>query len=43
MEQDPLFLIFLYLRELHSNVYWGILIQTIEGYEEGPKLWGLLA
>ena len=43
MDQDPLFLIFNYLRKYYNNPNHVRMLQTLAGYSVGPKLWGLLA
>ena len=43
LDQDPLFLVFLEQRKYYNNLDRGRLLQTLEGYGAGPKLWGLLA
>ena len=43
MDQDLLFLVFLDLNNSHDNLDRGRLMQTLEGYGEGPKIRGLLA
>ena len=43
MEQDTLFLVFIDIRKAYYNLYQGRLLQTLAGYGEGQKLWGLLA
>ena len=42
VDQDLLFLLFLYIRKAYYNLDWGKLIQTLEGYGAVLKLWGLL-
>ena len=41
--QEPLFLVFLYLREEYDNLDPSIILQTLMGYRAGPKMGGLLA
>ena len=41
--QDPIFLVFLDLRESYENLDCGRLIQKLARYRAGPKLQGLLA
>ena len=38
VDQDPLFLVFQYLSKAYDNLYWGRLLQTLEGYGAGLKL-----
>ena len=42
VDQHPLFLVLIDLIKTYDNLDWGRLLQTLEGYGEGPKLWGLL-
>ena len=41
--QDLLLVVFLDLKSMHDNLYWGIILQKLAGYRAGPKIWGLLA
>ena len=43
LDQDPLFLVLLYLSKVYDNIYQGGLLQTLEFYGSGPNLQGLLA
>ena len=38
IDQDPLFLVFLYLRKAYDNLYYGRILHTLEGYRSGPKM-----
>ena len=42
VDQDLLYLLFLYIRKAYYKLDWGKLIQTLEGYGAVLKLWGLL-
>ena len=42
VDQDTLFLLLLELRKAYYNLYRGVLMQTLVGYEEGTNLWRLL-
>ena len=42
VDQDPLFLMFLDLRKADENLDRGHLIQTLEGYGTGPKMWVIM-
>ena len=42
VDQDPLFSVLLDLRKAYNNLDQGRLLQNLEGYGAGPKLWGLL-
>ena len=42
VDQDMLFLVFIDLMKEDDNLDWFRLLQTLEGYGEGPKLRGLL-
>ena len=42
VDQDPLFLEFFDISKAYYNLYCRKLIQTLVGYGEGPKLWGLV-
>ena len=37
--QGPLFLVFLYLWKAYGKLEQGRLLQTLEGYGVGPKIW----
>ena len=43
MEQDPLFLVFLYLQKSYETLYRGLLLPTLEGYRAGSHMSRLLA
>ena len=41
--QDPLLLVFLYLRKLYDNLDQFRILHNLEGYGAGPKMRGILA
>ena len=43
VDQEPLLLVLLDLIKAYNNLYCGRLLKTLEGYREGPKMWGILA
>ena len=43
VDQDPVYLVFLDLRKAYYNLDSGRILKTLEEYEEGPKMQGLLA
>ena len=43
MDQDPLFLVFLYLRKSNDILDHGHILKTLEGYGVGPKMGDILA
>ena len=42
IDQYPIFLVYLYLRNSYDTVKRERLLITLEGYGVGPRLWGLL-
>ena len=43
VDRDTLFLVLIDIMKEYSNLNQGILLQTIEWYGAGPKIWVLLA
>ena len=43
VDQEPLLLVLLDLIKAYEKLYRGRLLKTLEGYGEGPKMWGILA
>ena len=42
IDQEPHFLLFLYLRKAYDTVNQDLLLITLEGFESGPRMCGLL-
>ena len=43
VDQEPLFLVFLYLQKAYDNLDCGCLLKSLEGYGAGPKRWVIMA
>ncbi len=41
-EQEPLYVNFLDPKKVYDTMDWGCLMQVLEGYGVGPKMWALI-
>ena len=41
IDQDPLLMVLIDIREAYDTLYRIIILQTLEGYGSGPKMQGL--